>query len=47
VTKEHFDVTFAGFEAKMRSWTLAFFVPLWIGVYLSLAAIVISMFVGR
>ena len=45
VTKEHFDVTFAEFKAAMRSWMLAFFVPLWIGVYLSLAAIVISIFV--
>jgi hypothetical protein len=45
VTKEHFDLTFARFETKMRAWMLAFFVPLWIGVYLSLAAIVISIFV--
>jgi hypothetical protein len=47
VTKDFFKAEFAEFKAEMRSWMLAFFVPLWIGVYLSLAAIVVSIFVGR
>lgn len=37
---------FAEFKAEMRGWMLGFFVPLWIGVYLTLAAIIISIFVG-
>lgn len=51
VTKEYFetvlDTKFSEFKAEQRAWMLAFFVPLWIGVYLSLAAIVVSIFVGR
>jgi hypothetical protein len=47
ITEEFFKAEMAEFKAEMRSWMLAFFVPLWIGVYLSLAAIVISIFVGR
>jgi hypothetical protein len=54
VTNDHLDAKFAEFDAKFaefkaetRGWMLAFFAPLWIGVYLSLAAIVVSIFVGR
>jgi hypothetical protein len=54
VTKDFFKAEMAEFraemadlKAEMRGWMLAFFVPLWIGVYLSLAAIVVSIFVGR
>ena len=42
-----FDARLAEFKAEMRGWMLAFFVPLWIGVYLTLGAIVISIFAGR
>ncbi len=41
------DTALAEFRAEMRGWMLAFFVPLWIGVYLTLGAIVISIFSGR
>lgn len=47
VTKDYLDAKFGEFKAEQRAWMLAFFVPLWIGVYLSLAAIVVSIFVGR
>ena len=36
---------FAEFKADMRGWMLTFFVPLWIGVYGTLAAVVISIIV--
>lgn len=47
VTKEFFRSELAEFKAELRGWMLGFFVPLWIGVYLTLAAIVVSIFVGR
>ena len=40
------NAALAEFKAEMRGWMLAFFVPLWIGVYLTLGAIVISIFAG-
>lgn len=33
----------AEFKADMRGWMLTFFVPLWIGVYATLGALVISL----
>jgi hypothetical protein len=46
VTKEYFDSVLdrklAEFKAEMHGWMLGFFVPLWIGVYLTLAAIVVT-----
>ena len=35
----------AEFKAEMRGWMLKFFVPLWIGVYGTLGAIVVSILV--
>lgn len=37
----------AELKADMRGWMLAFFVPLWIGVYGTLGAVVISILVKR
>lgn len=42
VTKGYLDAKFAEFKAEMRGWMLAFFVPLWIGVYATIAAILIK-----
>jgi hypothetical protein len=51
VTKEFFEMKLNAFKAElkseMRGWMLGFFVPLWIGVYLTLAEIVISIYVGN
>jgi hypothetical protein len=47
VFRRELDAALAEFRAEIRGWTLAFFVPLWIGVYLTLGAIVISIFSGR
>ena len=47
VTREYLDAKLGEFKSEMRGWMLAFFVPLWIGVYLTLGAIVISVFAGR
>jgi hypothetical protein len=47
VTKDYLDAKIGEFKSEMRGWMLTFFVPLWVGVYLSLAAIVISIFTGR
>jgi hypothetical protein len=47
VTKDYLDAKLAEFKSEMRSWMLSFFVPLWIGVYASLAAIVVSIFLAR
>jgi hypothetical protein len=35
------------FKAEVRHWMLAFFVPLWIGVYGTLGAIVVSLILRR
>jgi hypothetical protein len=47
VTRDFLRSELAGFKAEMRSWMLGFFVPLWIGVYLTLATIVVSIFLAR
>ncbi|MEX2393719.1 MAG: hypothetical protein WD826_04485 [Actinomycetota bacterium] len=50
VTKDYLDAKldakFGEFKAEIRGWMLAFFVPLWIGVYGTLAAIVVSILVA-
>jgi hypothetical protein len=38
---------FAEFKADMRGWMLQFFVPLWIGVYATLGALVVSIVLKR
>lgn len=40
VTKADLRAELAELKADMRGWMLAFFVPLWIGVYGTLAAVV-------
>jgi hypothetical protein len=47
VTRDYLDLKLTELKAEMRGWMLGFFVPLWIGVYLTLAAIVVSIFVQR
>lgn len=39
-------VELAELKADIRGWMLSFFVPLWIGVYGTLAAVVISILRG-
>lgn len=36
---------FAEFRAEIRGWLLKFFVPLWIGVYAALGAMIVSIVV--
>lgn len=45
-TRADVQAAVAELKADIRGWMLAFFVPLWIGVYGTLAAIVISMLSG-
>lgn len=41
--RNEFKLEMAELKADMRGWMLAFSVPLWIGVYGTLAAVVISI----
>jgi hypothetical protein len=34
---------FAEFKAEMRDWMLRYFIPLWIGVYGTLGALIVSI----
>lgn len=43
---EKLRTDFAEFKADMRRWMLAFFVPLWVGVYGTLAAVVVALVLG-
>ncbi|MGH2760903.1 MAG: hypothetical protein ACRDKJ_15240 [Actinomycetota bacterium] len=41
VTQDHFDLQMERLRSTMFRWNLTFFVPLWVGVYGTLVAVVI------